>query len=109
MTQARKEALTDLLAKVEAGERPRQDGTLYKLFGDNWVYCWDVMYGESLDAAKALQRAVLPRHYAQVHMWPVPEMCRVDIGGGHTGRDDEPARAWLVAILKALIAQEPDQ
>lgn len=108
----RKQALADLLEQVEEGvnrypfswvNNGYRTGSLF----DNRFHVNRAHQG-SLDAAKALHKAVLPRHYAQVHMWPMPEMCRVDIGGGHTGRDDNPARAWLIAVIKALIAEEGD-
>ena len=101
----RKESLAELIAKVEAGDRSASlRNTPLKGYGGYYEGCLN----GSLDAAKALHEAVLPRHYAQVHMWPIPEMCRVDIGGGHTGRDDNPARAWLLAILRALHSMEAE-
>lgn len=102
----RKQALTDLLEKVEKGNWDAAGWSWVLNFNDNHRNQAKRAFLGSLDAAKALHEAVLPRHYAQVHMWPMPEMCRVDIGGGHTGRDDNPARAWLIAIIKALIAKE---
>jgi hypothetical protein len=118
----RKEALTELLAKVKAGEW-HNDGTSW-LFGNNWPNVHSAFHG-SLDAAKALHEAVLPG-------WPVrltdltPDWC----GGhgwcaslnylhmewqetftayppshfAHSAYNANPARAWLIAILKALIA-----
>jgi hypothetical protein len=92
-------ALNALLAKVEAGEW-------------DWMIDWpdwDCMcvppighcrraYNGSLDAAKALHEEVLPgwnhivcRDYVYV--------------GSFQGKSDNPARAWLIAILKALIAE----
>ena len=117
----RKQALAELIAKVEAGTLIPDNlivssevsamidlaVNVSDLHGDVWAdLC--AAYDGSLDAAKALHEAMLPRRYAQVHMWPVPEMCRVYIGGGHTGRADNPARAWLLAILRALHSIEPD-
>jgi len=111
----RKQALADLIAEVEAGDDANVSSLLRMLAskardeGNIWPsHDADKAYRGSLDAAKLLHVAVLPRHYAQVHMWPVPEMCRVDIGGGHTGRGDNPARAWLLAILRALHSMEPE-
>ena len=97
------EALKELAAKIEAG-------------GYSWlarIYAglpeeitFDVFEG-SLDAAKALHEAVLPGY-----VWDVN-------GYGHAMvwvRNDpktlaeaylyNPARAWLLAIIRALIAQE---
>ena len=102
---SRKQALADLIAKVEAGTLAPVDLIILEP-GEHDLA--QRAYEGSLDAAKLLHEAMLPRHYAQVHMWPVPEMCRVDIGGGHTGRGDNPARAWLLAILRALHSMEPE-
>ena len=97
-------ALQALLMKVEAGEwwanLPRPDILHTDL-------CWKAFNG-SLDAAKALHEAVLPGWignfgtdgFAKVakggRVQTVMEVARVD---------DNPARAWLIAILRALIAQ----
>jgi hypothetical protein len=101
----RKDALTALLEKVEAGEHwhfsetPPPEG-----FPEIWV---DAFNG-SLDAAFALHNAVLPGDW-----WFI-------ISGGHVRVgteplceneffaevENQPARAWLLAILKALLSQE---
>ena len=101
------QALRDLLVKVEAGEwwgdLPRPDYLHTDL-------CWKAFNG-SLDAAKALHDAVLPGwkfgmhelqpgiYRAYVCKWsplrPMPT----------TYDAADPARAWLIAILRALIAQ----
>ena len=64
----------------------------------------------SLDAAKALHDAVLPgwdwevagSNGAAVFYGPHLH------GPAHLAAADTPARAWLLAILEALISQEPD-
>ena len=110
----RKQALAERIAQLEAGENPSQAqwAEVFPDTPDDDGYPRSMMATQAnvgwIDAAKLLHVAVLPRHYAQVHMWPVPEMCRVDIGGGHTGRGDDPARAWLLAILRALHSMEPE-
>ena len=83
----RKEALTDLRAKIEAGEA--EDWITYALAiglrpDDRHIHAWNA-YNGSLDAAKALHEAVLPE--------PVPEWIYGD------------ARSELVRIIKALIAK----
>ena len=117
----RLEALTELRDKVAAGEN---------LFGAdcmiaplmNWpAYTehsiWKASHG-SLDAAKALHEAVLPgwqwiidgenrklERNAQAQVWKIRKSKRKS----HIGRviaSHNPARAWLLAILEALIAQE---
>jgi hypothetical protein len=64
----------------------------------------------SLDAAKALHEAVLPDHsflvginWAEVWIPFGSELHLFNVG------HDNPARAWLIAILKALIAQDTTQ
>jgi len=73
-------------------------------------------YNGSLDAAKALHDAVLPLRSG----WRIQTFImdgRVHIRKGYRFSDlmhakgyspHNPARAWLLAILEALIAQEPD-
>ena len=106
----RKDKLIELLAKVEAGaamhgdfrclEVPMQDARYTEI-----PVAARLAYKGSLDAAKALHEAVLPdlrfsitRTGASVY--------------GHDGCDmkegrsaGNPARAWLIAILKALISE----
>lgn len=95
----RSDALRALIAKVEAGE--------------SWECPYflpttsiDAFHG-SLDAAKALHEEVLPgwawwfepnqeTHFAGVYSAP-----HLFLAGNGT-----PSRAWLIAILKALIAIE---
>lgn len=112
----KKQALTDLLEKVEAGDaRPHQ------VFNAFDTPCQDMAlqqraedaknaYNGSLDAAKALHEAVLPGwgyavspQYARV-VDPIPLY-----GSPNKSKDainaDNPARAWLIALLKALIAE----
>jgi hypothetical protein len=111
----RKDALVELLDKVEAGNfkwnawaDPPLDRALMGRVEDSY-------YG-SLDAAKALHEAVL-----QGWAW-TKGFSIVDAGSTFItifleheddskwevfiGVDDNPARAWLIAILKALIAGE---
>jgi hypothetical protein len=100
----RKNALMQLLAKVEAGSSiwPAElDGTGLsdRPFGD--------AYNGSMDAAHALHEAVLPKHRARIDVgkkyraWVItPDNKKFD------AYSINPARAWLIAILKALILIE---
>jgi len=69
----------------------------------------------SLDAAKAMHEAVLPGwHYSLYDDngigFSETQIERDDWQGEpFSGKDKSPARAWLLAILEALIAQEPDE
>jgi hypothetical protein len=110
----RKDALVKLLAKVEAGE---WDTVLsFSAFDGKHLTIISQAYKGSLDAAKALHEAVL-----QGWAW-TKGFSIVDAGSTFItifleheddskwevfiGVDDNPARAWLIAILKALIAGE---
>ena len=105
----RKQALTDLLVKIEAGEW--FPGLCQQAFGggESYGYAYDAYKG-SLDAAKALHEAVLPDWFY------IDLLCRGKRYTAHisvdvfcyteTGVSDNPARAWLIAIIKALIAEE---
>ena len=58
----------------------------------------------SLDAALALHKAVLPGHgWGLSHVGAY--VCDLD-GRAEYGEATDPARAWLLAILAALVAQE---
>lgn len=107
---SRKEALQSLLAKVEAGASGSVISDAFGPFGPPesgvpWL-AFNAFHG-SLDAAKALHEAVLPGweygydgSIAWVKMPGLRTSYRHDAMNGHT------ARAWLIAIIKALIAQE---
>jgi hypothetical protein len=120
----RKDALIELLAKVEAGDNrgfrlanrsvfstPCQDINLQM----REEYCRHAYKG-SLDAAKALHDAVLPG-ISQFSIVTDPTVGRVSVcwwPNGLSGAqqlygecwfEENPARAWLIAILKALISE----
>ena len=109
----RNQPLQELLAKVEAGTaRPREVFTAFD------TPCQDIAlqrraedarnaYSGSLDAAKALHESVLPN--APVNIWIDSEVYRqwgCSLASEDTVYAENPARAWLIAILRALIAQE---
>ena len=106
-------AMKDLLAKVEAGQLPHGPEVV-KAFGTTrlsngcdvraligWIMTPDAI--EAMGAAKALHDAVLPG-------WG---FCITQVGANIEGPVEAyysdnimSARAWLIAILRALIAQE---
>lgn len=94
--------LDRLIEAVEAGEGNRNDGTLYRLFGDNWVHAWDVMDRGSLDAAVALLEALLPG-------WGWGRMNdRMFVEHGDSvfsARGPNPARALFLAVLRAKLME----
>tara|TARA_R100000084_G_C4655255_1_gene152413 strand:- start:2797 stop:3150 length:354 start_codon:yes stop_codon:yes gene_type:complete len=113
-------ALKELAGRVESGN----------FYGFNeFATCWENALGiytpntagytcgynaykGSLDAAKALHEAVLPEWG---WVWSNRGKGHVTPNSGkysrlaQTAENDDPARAWLLAILKALIAQEMGQ
>ena len=101
-------ALTELLEMVEAGTATTM---AFEDAGfDGWA---ELAYFGSLDAAKALHEAVLPGYklsmngpdieggwhvYASQGVPPATYACHPDL-----------ARAWLIAIIRAKIAEEQKQ
>ena len=123
----RKEALAELIAKVEAGEASGKFGPIMRGHMDfDKILEASRAYNGSLDAAKALHEAVLPGWAVErITMWPGPNNgCAAYLWGTHEkrgerwhhpedGRSDAtaetPARAWLLAILRALHSMEGEQ
>lgn len=116
----RRDALIELRDKVKAG-----DASKFSVFNPH-DRTWDAIspncreasnaYHGSLDAAKSLHEAVLPEwgwHVRQdekdgsCHAHALYPNYRVS-PGGHT-TESNPARAWLLAVLSALIALEEAQ
>jgi len=105
------DALKLLAEKVEAGSAIPPD--FYQCWnnyvGDcgEWAHC---AFTGSLDAAKALNEAVLPGWTYQDHLRRGLRYTSY-IGKGIEdeplhAESDNPARAWLLAILRALISKE---
>jgi len=100
-------ALQDLLEKVERGEASTM---AFEDAGfDGWA---ELAYHGSLDAARELHEAVLPGWKWSAHE-PRPGLVRVSVSEWsplrpmpNTAEYSIPARAWLIAILRALIAKE---
>lgn len=101
------EAMKALLAKVEAGE---WIGDLPRPQALHTDLVWKAFNG-SLDAAHALHKAALPGWRVYDFMEHVRSDWTIDL---ESLSDDmcvsamcpgQPARAWLIAILKALIAE----
>lgn len=105
------EALKALAEKVEAGEWDRRV-TTSKAAGLNGSDIVNAVrsYNGSLDAAKALHDDLLPGW--EWSMESEDQCCAVYkdpmncTGCAQLGHSSNPARAWLMAIIKALIAEE---
>lgn len=119
----RKQDLIELRDKVKAGWVGGPDfmpACVSMGFKREFVYTWKAAQ-ESLDAAKALHEAVLPSWKVAAIRQTDKSDWWVELRRGHiTSYDlvviaptsfdaDNPARAWLLAILEALIAQEDNQ
>jgi predicted heme/steroid binding protein len=107
MTQTRKEALIELRDNVKAGpEAFITQGTAAfdEILEQMWI---EGAHHGSLDAAKALHEAVLPGWIYNIapgfaHVIPPHDNGDQE---AHTGLSETLARAWLLAILEALIAK----
>lgn len=115
------EALTALRAKVEAGDRSifaSMTGAMLHTFGQREINWIQSAHDGSLDAAKALHEAVIApmdsgewdfviTSYGDGEDEPLFEaiISRSDEVVDYQGHNDNPARAWLIAIIKALIAE----
>lgn len=116
----RLEALKALKEAVDAGEENRfahsflDEVRAWRSPLEYFDVCNQVhaAYHGSLDAARALHEAVLPEWGAVVcvsgkwaEVWPI------NVGVFSIERHEAlcPARAWLIGIISALIAQEADQ
>lgn len=95
--------LDRLIEAVEAGEGNRNDGTLYRLFGDSWVHAWDVMDRGSLDAAVTLLEALLPGWEFRIGLTNSVVFLRTHKGSDPTasGASEVTSRALLLATLRA--------
>ena len=107
----RKKALEEIIVKVKAGdlEGARHFSKAFGLQPDNrHLMAWSA-YNGSTDAAKELHEAVLPGWWWKV-IHPDPSYAQVGMQGigDYSAETKDPARAWLIAILRALHAQETD-
>lgn len=110
--------LDKLIAAVEAGVFPADTsasdlGLVGAYDGMPVIKTMYSAFTGSLDAAKRLHDALLPGWVwkRQVHPGPVAslgvwEPPKFVMGQSVFETDDNPARAWLLAILKALRAQQ---
>lgn len=100
-------ALRELRDKVAEGSFPD--------YISNRNLGWDVpiltpyeAFSGSLDAAKALHEALLPGYDWIIGRTNDGLTVHANVGSEAEAFDDCPARAWLLAILDALIAKEAD-
>jgi hypothetical protein len=104
----RLEALKDLKAKVEAGgEMSWRD--FWPVSKDQPAIDARRAYDGSLDAAKALHEAVLPGWEYDIDSVSGVCVYPEDFEGTQVSVSNTTARAWLLAVLAALISQEEQQ
>ena len=109
----RKQALAELIAKVEAGDIER--APFWKVWlpeNPDGRLAWHAASASkgSLDAAKALHEAVLCHIDPQFGYLVGPEYARIVHPSGTVcdAQSKIPARAWLLAILRALHSMETE-
>lgn len=110
------EALRALEQKVSAGDleryAPEFERAFYALHKNmDHVYSANDAYHGSLDAALSLHQAVLPNWETTIYF--DTGGAKVELGGPNCvtkiGEDADPARAWLLAIIRALITMEEQE
>ncbi len=114
MSDNRREALEALRDKVKAGAWDTKSALKalpesHVSNGNDWVdpigWASCAFHNGSLDAAKALHDAVLP---GPLWLTFCGDGATIGVNGEeYTGKADNPARAWLLAILSALISETP--
>lgn len=106
-----KKALEELQEKVKAGSTNWSAHTIKTALGFHAQWLFSNAFKGSLDAAYTLHISLLPERIYNL----APDFCHVfpphDNGDqeAFTGISENPARAWLLAILAALIAQEEEK
>lgn len=98
--------LRGLIEAVEAGTATAYDFGLMFPLATNFEHtrAWEAYLG-SLDAAKALHDALLPGWWASLRHSTRPMVTVGYLDAVSEGHDDSLARAWLLAILRALEAE----
>ena len=107
----RKQDLADLIEQVEAGKDGTEiDGALVmRVLGVDQVVLFSYALGDdfrALGAAKALHEAVLPEWDWVIGRTNGGLTIHANVGGQAEAFEDCHARAWLLAILRALHAME---
>ena len=96
-------ALKELRDKVAAGTATKRDFILSDLVPHD--RSGFRAFDGSLDASKALHEALLPGYDWIIGRTNDGLTVHANVGSEAEAFDDCPARAWLLAILTALIAQ----
>ena len=99
----RKQDLIELRDNVAAGVWPDDTTPIGEISYEAQAHLM-LAFNGSLDAAKALHEAVLPEQSIRIEKRVGGWVVWLD--NPFQGINDNPARAWLLAIISALIAQE---
>ena len=108
----RKEALAELIAKVEAGENPSQAewAEVFPDTLDDDGYARSMMATQAnvgwIDAAHTLHEAVLKDWWCELRLSTRPRAVIGTLEPEAEGQSEILSRAWLLAILRALHAME---
>lgn len=103
--------LEELLERVEAGDAPPFVNAIEKyafwqaLETSGGRSPSEAYYG-SLDAAKSLHEALLPEYWFTIYGSAATVEAKADTAEYDGKAKGNPARAWLIAILKALISEQ---
>lgn len=103
--------MSELQRLIEAVERGEAASTLFwcdpfsSSMNGEYSCAVNAYYGD-LNAAKALHEALLPGYFVEILWWTTRnDEAIVTVGNVHQGKDKAPARAWLLAILRAVLAE----
>ena len=105
----RKEALEAMLVDVDAGKASCKFGPIMGVYwGVNERFDAMSAYNGSLDAALVLHESVLGDNWHVENFSLVGDICLTKyrpLERAYAFADMDPARAWLIAIIKALIVE----
>lgn len=105
-------ALREMEKAVEAGHRhlcPFWKVWMPESKDGHLAYLADAAFGGSLDAAKALHDAMLPEHTAMIGTRKPRAIVHDANDTPFIAFAETPARAWLLAIIRAIIARGCDK
>lgn len=99
--------ITDKIALRELRDKVAEGTFIMDVLPRHEVEAYNAFCG-SLDAAKALHEAILPGWRWSVAYDDWACVWKYEVDGTFEARSDNPARAWLLAQLDALIQEATD-
>lgn len=108
---ADRNALAALIEAVEKGDLLKLSGAGVKqaIGMHGFAYLHSIMHHGSIDTAKALHEALLPGWSCAMNTNGSAQVIGPMWERFHGECEDNPARAWLLAVLKALAAAEKEE